>query len=105
MLSPFLQAWVEQRNKLAGLRVDGSNVTALPGIAAQASKSEVLEYGHSFMLPGNDVVYLVGRVGIIFVQQAIFASISSALRNEAAKFFRNISCQAECFGGPAPWPE
>lgn len=55
------------------------------------------------MLSSNDVVYLVRRVGIIFVQKTVFTSTASAFRNKTAKFVRNISCQAAYVGEPAPW--
>lgn len=104
MLRPLLPARVEQRNKVARFRIDRSNVTAFPGIATQAGISEVLERGRPSVLPANDVVYLVRRIGIIFVQKTVLTSVPSAFRNKTAKFIRNISCQAACVGGPAPWP-
>jgi hypothetical protein len=86
VLGPFLLAWIEQRNKLARLRIDGSNIATFPRIATQASISEVLECGHSSVFPTNDVVYLVRRVRIIRVQEAVFTSMPRAFRNMTAKF-------------------
>jgi hypothetical protein len=105
MQRPLLPARVEQRNKLTRFRIDRSNVTAFPGVATQAGISEVLECGRPSVLPTNDMVNLVRRVGIIFVQKTVFTSVPGAFRDKTAKFVRNISYQAASVGGPAPWPE
>jgi hypothetical protein len=69
---------------LTGFRIDGSDVASLPGVAPEAGISEVLNLGASAVLPADDVVYLMGKVSVVLMQQAVFAAVSGAFCDEVS---------------------
>ncbi len=56
------------------------------------------------MLATDDVVYLMRKVRIAFVKQAILAAKGSAFSDGSAKLLAYVTGQAVCVAAPAPWP-
>lgn len=73
MVLPLIFSGIEQRNQLArcGQR---RYVRTLVSIADHACVGEIVLHLGSAMLPADDVIDLVRKDGVIFVEQAIFTS-------------------------------
>ena len=85
-------------------RIDGSDVASLPDVAPEAGIGEVLNLGASAVLPADDVVYLVGKVSVVLMQQAVLAAVSGAFRDELTQLASSITRQVESAAWRGPWP-
>ncbi len=58
---PGITPGMEQANDFAVVRIDSSNVRPLEAIAVDAGKGQIIRYGWSAMLLGDDVIDLEWR--------------------------------------------
>jgi hypothetical protein len=56
------------------------------------------------VLATDDVVDLMREAGILFMNEAIFATVTRALGYVAPEFLTDFTGHERGFGGPAPWP-
>jgi hypothetical protein len=80
---PKLEPRVKQTDKGAGLSVEGTDIASFPDIASKAGIGEVSWFRLSAMFPADDVVNLMRRVRIFFVDQAIFTPVTGAIGNQS----------------------
>lgn len=104
MLLRAITPLVKETNQLTSASVQRANVAALPNIASQSGIRQSVRNRCAAGLAADDVVDLMGRIGIVLVQQAILASIAGALGDELPQLVRNVTRQGACAGVPAPWP-
>jgi hypothetical protein len=76
---------VEETDERATPGIDRANVAPLPRIASNAGVREVACIRRPAMLTANDVVDLMRRIRIVFVEKAILAAIRGAFRHESAQ--------------------
>ena len=57
------------------------------------------------MFSADDVIYLMRRVRIILMQEAILTLMPSSVCNKATEFVRNITTQVVCTDALVLWPE
>jgi hypothetical protein len=48
------------------------------------------------MLTADDMVYLKGRIRIVFMKEAVFAPMRGAFCNESPLRFGYVTCQVAC---------
>jgi len=75
MILPTLAPRVEQIHESAGLRVKRTDITPFPRVASQASIGKIVGIGQSAMFAADDVVYLMRRIRIAFMKEAILTAI------------------------------
>ena len=78
MFLPDIMTWMKQRRDLPFDRINPRHVRPLAGIAAQASKREILHLGIAPMLLGDDVVHLKWQDGPFWAQMAVLAALLCA---------------------------
>lgn len=67
VVCPILSAGMEQSDELPGIRISRANIARLPPIAEQTRECQVAQIGRTAMLDCNDVVDLMPRGRIRFV--------------------------------------
>ena len=87
---------MEPRNNLTGSRIERCDVASLLGVASKAGIGQVVLVGTPTVLAADDVVYLMGRIRIVFMKEAIFAPMRGAFCNESPLRFRYVTCQVAC---------
>jgi hypothetical protein len=65
---------IEKRDQTSRAREQRPNIGTLPQIATEATISEVILGRRTAMLPAYYVIYLMGRIRIVLVQQTVFAT-------------------------------
>jgi len=88
-------ARVEKCDQRPSFEIDGSDIRSLQSIAAHARVGEIRRNGSSAMLPADDVVDLMGEVGIFFVNEAVLTPPARAIRNEPSQGVADVTVQAE----------
>lgn len=91
MVPPIIDAWIEEASELAGVGRKGADVGPLETIAKRTSVSQIVGNGETTVLFGNDVIHLASQVGVILVNQAIFAQLISSGFNESAQFGADVA--------------
>ena len=74
---------------------DGKNETGI---------GEVLGFRSPTMFAADDVVYLVWRVPIVFMKEAMLTAIASTFCDESPQRLTYVTAQAGCVAAPAPSP-
>ena len=54
------------------------------------------------MFAAYDVIYLMRRIRVVFVKQAILTPIAGAFRDQSPQGFTDVTSQAGCTAGLAP---
>ncbi len=104
MIIPALAPRVEQTHELAGLSIERTNIAPFPCIASKASIGEVVGIRRTGMFAADNVIYLMRRIRIVFMKQAILTPKDGALCDESPQRLAYVTCQAACVVVPAPWP-
>lgn len=78
MFRPDVAAWVKEPYYLPRIGIDARDVGAFVSIAADASKSEIVQFGLPAMLSGENVVDLKRRQVVRGGQVAIFTPMTSS---------------------------
>ncbi len=85
MFVPALHTWVEQRHQNSLYWVDCREVRTFAQIALHARERQIPFLGESPMLECPDVVNMVGKIGIVLMQQTVFAAFPRALDDGLAE--------------------
>ena len=75
VILPLLESWIEQRGKLPGVGTDSSDIAAFRGIASQTSMGQVVRLRCAAMFSADNVINLMRRIRIVFVEQAILTPV------------------------------
>lgn len=102
VLVPTIASRVKETNQLTGASVQGTDVAPLPHVAPQASISQIGGNGRPSVFAADDVINLMRRIGIVFVQQAVLASVAGTLGDQLPQLVRNVTWQGACAGVPVP---
>lgn len=104
MIRPAVTAGIKEPNSFSRARVDRSNVTPLVPIADHTGIRQVVRGGGTAVLATDDVVDLVREAGLLFMDEAVFATVVRAPRYVGSEFLADITGHERGFGGPAPLP-
>jgi len=83
MIFPTLMPRMEQRNELSAGNVERADITPLPCVAPKASEGKIAGLRLSTVLTADDVIYLVGRIGVVLVEKTVLTTIARALCYES----------------------
>ena len=95
--------WSDRQSRLygfAGRGVDCRHVAALVTVAEETGVCQILKARSSAVFSAHDVVDLVSKTSIVFVDQAVFATIMSPLRYCGSKLPTDITRHVRGFAGP-----
>ena len=95
VVTPLVQAWVEQTRDLIGDGIDTGKVWPLLQVAAMAGQCQVGRFVRAAMLFGDDVFDVVREGAVLLSQQAVLAAILSTLP-AMAPFLQNWSLVSVC---------
>jgi hypothetical protein len=101
---PVIASRVEKTHKLTRMRLNRADVAPLPRVAPQAGVRKVYGVRPATMFAANDVIDLMRRIRVTFMDEAILASLFRTLGNRAADGVADVTSQAECVAAPAPSP-
>jgi hypothetical protein len=73
MFSPLVNPWIIEPDKFLSPPDYGAYVAALETIAISTGVTCIVSISQAPMLFANDMVYLAAEVGIIFMNQTVFA--------------------------------
>ena len=104
MIVPTLAPRVEEKRERAGFRVNRTDIAPLPCIASMASIGKVVGIRLPAMFAANDVVYLMRRIRIVFVKEAILTAKGGAFCDESPQRLAYVTAQVGCADVPAPLP-
>jgi hypothetical protein len=65
---------------------------------------QVVRGGGTAVLTAEDVVNLVREAGVVFMDEAILATLTRPLGHLGSPFLVDITSHERGFGGPEPWP-
>ena len=104
VILPTLAPWVEQAHVSAARRGDRAYVGPFPGVTTNTSVGKVIRIGAASMFAADNVIYLMRRIRVSFVEETIFTAISCAFRDESSQRVAYVIAHAGCAGAPAPSP-
>lgn len=81
---PAVLSWMVEAHETARTADERSDIGSLGDIAAQAGQGEVGGRSGAAMLPADDVIQMKGEVGIVLMDQAVFAEAGCPLGDETA---------------------
>ena len=73
-------------------------------IAEHAGKRQIVEIGRAAVLAANNVIDLVRKTSIVFLDEAVFAAILSAPGYGGAQLLTDITRHETGAGEPSPLP-
>lgn len=91
MVSPPINARIEEAHQLFCRPVDRTEVAAFVAVAALAGLGEVFRCCRAKMFDTDNVIYLAAEESVVEVNHAIFAEIFSAAENELPQFFADVT--------------
>jgi hypothetical protein len=83
VIIPTLASRVEETHEFAGLTIDRTDIAPLPCITSKASIGKVVRIREPSMFAAHNVIYLMRRVRVGLMKEAILAPVGSALRDES----------------------
>jgi hypothetical protein len=104
VVPPKVLSRMEEAHKRTGLSVERTDIAPFPCVAPETGIGEVLGFRSPTMFATDDVVYLVSRVRIVFMKEAILTAIASAFCYESPQRLTYVTAQAGCVAAPAPSP-
>lgn len=81
---------MKQRDRLTAQWIDPGQIRSLMEIAALASKRQVPDSVGATMLPGYDVLDMVGKVGMFLTEKTVFTMVVRARAHKIAR--RRVHC-------------
>lgn len=75
MFIPNLRTWIEERCNFIVNRIKPGNFGAFVFVTFQTGESQIDEDSQAVVFARNDVIYLMQKVGIVLMQQTVFANI------------------------------
>lgn len=100
MIGPQVLAGMKQPYDFAGPSVDGSNVAAFTAIAKDACVCKIFDIREAAMLAANNVIDMRPECDIVFVDQAVFATMVRAASDLVAKRLGNVIAHWQESGAP-----
>ncbi len=91
VIGPGIDSWVEQPNDVPFEWIHRGDVRALEPITRNARQRKVIDRRTAAVFPAHNVIDLVGKAGILFSDQAIFASATGTPRDGGAKCRANVT--------------
>lgn len=95
MLAPFVGSRIVESNKIAFWVNNAANVCAFMNIAEWARIGEIIEIAGSAVFEANDMVNLIRRIHIIFMNQAVLTNKSRSDSDTFPEFIRHIFRHSE----------
>ena len=75
MLVPKLRSWVEERRDFIINGVQRGDFRAFVFVAFEAGERQVDEDRCAVVFARDDVIYLMGKIRIVLMQQTVFANV------------------------------
>lgn len=104
MISPAVASRIKESDGESRRSIDRSDIAPLVAIAENAGVCQIVEIGRAAVLAANDVIDLVRKTCVFFVEEAIFASIIRAAGYFGAKLLADLTGHAKGSGEPSPSP-
>lgn len=104
MFVPTLSPGMEETHKLAGPGVDRTNIASLPCVASKAGVGKIPGIRQPTMFAAYYVVYLMRRIGVVLMKEAILAPVPGAFSDELPQGLAYVTSQARYTLAPVPWP-
>jgi hypothetical protein len=83
VIGPSIAARMKQQLHAGCKRVDSAEIRPFAQIAVMACQREISGVVRTAMLPRNDVFDVMRDFAMLLVEQAVFATVSRSLANEA----------------------
>ncbi len=93
MIAPLLLAWIEEPNNFSGYRIKSHEIGTFVTIAKLAGQGQVIAPGLPSVFDGDQVVNLMRRLGVILMQQTIFAATTRASDHKITQSYGNIDAR------------
>jgi hypothetical protein len=104
VIFPTLPSRVEEVYEPTAFSIERTDIAPFPCIAAKTGIRQILSVRSSAMFAADDVIYLMRRVGIVFVKETILTAMTGALSNESSQRVAYVIAQAACVDALAPSP-
>ena len=104
MIGPPVMAGMKQTHDFAATAIDGGDITAFSAVAKDTSISQVFDRGKAAMLAADDVIDMRPECDIVFMDQAVFATMVRAAGDLVAKLLGNVTAHWQESGAPVLWP-
>lgn len=85
VVCPLVLSRMVEADDAARAADESSDIGSLGDIAAQAGQGEVRSRGGAAMLPADDVIHMKRELGVVLVDQTVFAEARSPLDDETAQ--------------------
>ena len=83
VILPTLPSRVEEADERAAPVAERADVAPFPCVASKTSVGKVVSIRSSAMFAADDVVYLMRRIRIVFMKEAILTSVAGAFGDES----------------------
>ena len=104
MIRPTIAPRIEKSFHASRPRRNGTNIRALPKVAAKATVRKVIPRCLSTMFPAQDVIDLMRRVGVLFMKQAVFTTKPRPIAYQRPQCIANLHRKAATGAAPRPSP-
>ncbi len=104
MIGPPVLAGMKQPHDFAAMAVDGRDIASFTAIAKDTCVSQIFDRGKAAMLAADNMIDMRPECNIVFVDQAVFATVVRAAGDFVAKRLGNIIAHWQESGAPALWP-
>ena len=101
MIGPQIFARMKQPHSFAAGTVDGGHVASLTSIAEDAGVSQIVDIRKAAVLAADDVIDMRRECDIVFVYQAVLATMMRAAGDFVAKRLGNVIAHWQESGAPA----
>ena len=95
---------MKQAHNFAAAAVDGGDIASFTPVTQDTGVSQVFHRGKAAMLAAEDVIDMRPECNIVFVDQAVFATMMRATGDLAAKRLVNVTAHRQESGALALWP-
>lgn len=100
MIGPQVVAGMKQPHDFAAAAIDGSDIAAFSAVAKDARVRQVFDIRKAAMLAADDVIDMRPECDIVFVDQAVFATMVRAAGDLVAKLLGNVIAHWQESGAP-----
>lgn len=101
---PTLAPRMKQAHDPPSLGVGRANIAPFPCVTPKAGISQIVGIRCPAVLAADDMVDLMRRIGILFVEEAILAAISRTFGDQSSQRVAYVNGQAARVGAREPWP-
>ena len=104
VIRPPLAPRVKETHECAALGIQRTNIAPFPSVAPKTSVGKVPRTRLPAMFAADNVVYLMRRIRIVFVKQAILTSVGGAFCDNSPQPIVYVTSQAANVAARAPSP-